>query len=140
MISQRTSRRRIAAGIIGLGLLVAPASASAGRLVATGHDADHHCGRDATGFPHLQCHFFQVGVDYVRAGAPDPTKPVLVLDRAKLDVVSSLDRVYGADAVPRTVIDPRSADFATAPITTDAYSAVIIASSAGDPNDPTPRD
>ncbi|MGI8730062.1 MAG: hypothetical protein ACR2LK_08760 [Solirubrobacteraceae bacterium] len=88
---------------------------------------------------HEQCHFFAVAVNYVRGGAPDPSKPVLVLDRGPLDVVTSLDRVYGS-AVPRTVIDPRSAEFSRLPITVDRYSAVIIASSKGEPGDPTPQD
>jgi len=117
-----------------------PATASAGRLIATGHDADHHCGRaDAVAGAHEQCHFFQVAVNYVRAGAPDPTKPVLVLDRGALDVVSSLDRAFGP-GLPRAVIDPRSPAFRAAPITTGLYSAVIIASSRGPANDPSPQD
>jgi hypothetical protein len=50
-----------------------PATPSAGRLIATGHDADQHCGRaDAVTGAHEQCHFFEVAVNYVRAGAPDP--------------------------------------------------------------------
>jgi hypothetical protein len=120
------------------------ASASAGRLIATGHDADHHCGRVTTepkdGDPHRQCHFVEVAVNYVRGGAPDPTKPVLVLDRGALDVVASLDRIYGPGVMPRTVIDPRSSQFASEPLTTDRYSAIIVASSGGDPEDPTQQD
>jgi len=45
---------------------------------------------------HEQCLFFAVAVNYVRGGAPDPSKPVLVLDRGPLDVVTSLNRVYGS--------------------------------------------
>jgi hypothetical protein len=121
-------------------MMLFPATASAGRLIATGHDADHHCGRD-TGVlgVHEQCHFFQVAVDYVRAGAPDPSKPVLVLDRGQLDAVKALDRVYGG-SVARDVIEPRSPIFGAVAITTANYSAVIIASSKGEPGDPTPQD
>jgi hypothetical protein len=108
-------------------------------LVASGHDSDHHCGRAAPNEPD-QCHFFRTALDYVRGGAPDPRKPVLVLDRAFLDVPSSLDRVYGPNVVPRTVIDPRSSAFMTAPITTDLYSAVVIASSRGRPEDKSQQD
>ena len=120
---------------------LAPGTASAGRLIATGHDADHHCGRvSSEPEAHRQCRFFKVALEYVRAGAPIPSKPVLVLDRGPLDVVTSLDRVYGRGVIPRRVIDPRSAAFRTAPITTSLYSAVIVASSKGTPNDATPQD
>ena len=119
----------------GLALGLSAGTASAGRLVATGHDSDHHCGREAQ----RQCHFFKVALEYVRAGAPDPSKPVLVLDRGALDVSLSLDRIYGPGVVPRTVIEPRSAAFTRAPITTALYSAVIVASSRGYA-DATPQD
>ena len=125
---------------IGALSLLPVGEASAGRLIATGHDADHHCGREDAEVRHVQCHFFQAAVEYLRAGAPDPSKPVLVLDRGKLDVVTSLDRIYGPGVVPRVVIDPRSAEFPPAPITTDRYSAVIVASSRGDKADATPQD
>ena len=117
------------------------AEAAAGRLIASGHDSDHHCGR-VSDEPeaHRQCHFFKVALEYVRSGAPDPRKPVLVLDRGALDVVRALDRIYGAGAIPRTVVDPRSAAFRSAPITTGLYSAVIIASSHGTTTDATPQD
>ena len=140
MLSHIAARKRTVVGIAAFGLLALPGSASAGRLIVTGHDVDHHCGRENIAYPHGQCHFFQVAVDYVRAGAPDPTKPVFVLDRGLLDVVTSLDRVYGPGGVPRVVFDPRGPEFAQAPITTDRYSAVIVASSGGDPDDPTPQD
>lgn len=119
--------------------LAVAAPAQAGRLVATGHDADHHCsGRDAKPG---HCTFFAKSLNYVRAGAPDPSKPVLVLDRGALDVVTTMDKAYGPGAVPRVVIDPRSEEFVTAPINTGLYSAVVIASSRpeGD-HDPIPQD
>ncbi len=145
-MNPKTSRiaQRVAVAAAAFCVVLPTATASAGRLVATGHDADHHCGRVTTapkdGPPHAQCHFVEVAVDYVRAGAPDPTKPVLVLDRGKLDVVASLDRIYGPGVVPRRVMSPRSTTFKNAPITTDRYSAIVIASSKGNPNDPTPQD
>jgi hypothetical protein len=135
-----TAGRRLAVLAVGALMLVAPATASAGRLIATGHDTDHHCGRVDAEVRHRQCHFFQVALEYLRAGAPDPAKPVLVLDRGQLDVVTSLDRIYGPGVVPRVVLDPRSAEFAQAAITTDLYSAIVVASSRGDKADPTPQD
>ena len=99
-----------------------PAPAQAGRLVVTGHDADLHCSGGS------QCHFVRVAVQYVRAGAPDPTKPVLVLDRGTLQFATALDLAFGAGALPRVVMDPRSAQFRSAPLTTSRYSAILVAS------------
>jgi hypothetical protein len=102
--------------------MLSPGSASAGRLLVTGHDADLHCSGGQ------QCHFVRVAVDYVRGGAPNPSRPVLVLDRLDLDFVQALDGAFGAGVVPRTVMDPRSPEFAGAPLTTSLYSAILIAS------------
>jgi hypothetical protein len=132
--------RRIAVVAAGACLVLPAGAASGARLVASGHDSDHHCGRAAPN-EREQCHFFRTALDYVRGGAPDPTKPVLVLDRAYLDVPASLDRIYGPNAVPRTVVDPRSSAFMVAPISTELYSAVVIASSRSDrPEDKTQQD
>jgi hypothetical protein len=104
----RTLVSCVAAGLI----LTAPAQA--GRVLATGHDADLHCAAQQ-----LQCHFLQVAVKYVRGGS---SKPVLILDRLDQDLV----RAVGG--VPHVVIDPRSTEFATTPIAADLYSAVLVAS------------
>lgn len=142
--SPRTARRIVVLAAA-ISVVLPVGSASAGRIIATGHDADHHCGRgekpaENGDIEYRQCNFFKVAVNFVRGGAPDPAKPVLVLDRGSLDAVAALDRVYGAGAVPRTVMAPRSNEFASTPITTDRYSAVVIASSAGDDKDTTPQD
>jgi hypothetical protein len=118
----------------------------AGRLVVTGHDADLHC-TGGSG-----CHFITVAVSWVRAAAPDPSKPVLILDRdpsggTSYQMETALDAAFPpAGSVPRVVMDPRSAAFAAAPLTTDNYSAILVASDttcggcdlntndAGDPN------
>jgi hypothetical protein len=117
--------RRLLPAVL-LALVVVPAPAHAGRLLVTGHDADFHCsgGPSATD----QCHFVEVAVRYVRGGAPDPNKPVLLLDRGNQDFVRALDNAFGAGALPRTVLDPRSPEFATTPINTTTYSAILIAS------------
>jgi hypothetical protein len=103
-------------------LLALAAPAYAGRLVVTGHDADLHC---AAGQP--QCHFVKVATEYVRGGAPNPSKPVLVLDRGANKLVTALDAAFGPGAVPRTVVDPRSG-FAGVSLTTSNYSAILVAS------------
>jgi hypothetical protein len=109
-------------------VLLPTATASAGRLIVTGHDADFHC---AGGGP--QCHFVEVAVKYVRDGAPNPALPVLVLDNGDpelggLQMVGALDSAFGAGVVQRVVVDPRSVEFATTPLTTDRFSAILIAS------------
>ena len=100
---------------------MAPAPASAGRILITGHDADLHCSGGQG------CHFVRVAVQYVRGGAPDPDKPVLILDRASLQLERALDNAF-TSRVPRQVMDPRSNEFANAPLTTDRYSAILVAS------------
>jgi uncharacterized repeat protein (TIGR01451 family) len=110
-------------------MVVLPATAAqAGRLIATGHDTDLHCSGGS------QCHFVEVATNYVRGGAPDPTKPVLVLDNdeanspGEYDVVEALDNAFGLGVVPRVVFEPQSPEWATEPLTTDRYSAIIVAS------------
>jgi hypothetical protein len=109
-----------------LAVVALPAPAWAGRLLVTGHDADLHC---AGAGP--QCHFVQIAVGYVRAGAPDPAKPVLILDKGSLQVGNALDSAFPpAGSVPRRVVDPQSAEFASLPLSTADFSAIIVASDA----------
>src|SRR4051794_8222280 len=93
-------------------VILPAASASAGRLLVTGHDSDLHCGQQGA-----QCHFVEVATDYVRGAAPDPSKPVLVLDRDDLDFDAALDNAFGPGTVPRVIMDPRSPEFAAEPLT-----------------------
>ena len=103
-------------------LLAAAPTALAGRVIVTGHDADLHC------VGGQQCHYINVAVSFVRAGAPDPSKPVLVLDRGALQVVTALDRAFPAGSVAREVVEPRSPAFASVTLSTSKYSAIIVAS------------
>ena len=121
--------RRLGLAVLGavLFLVVGAAPAAAGNLIVTGHDTDHHCAGTNTGAPG-QCHYVKVAVDYVRSGAPDPTKPVLVLDNRNNEMEQALDRAFGAGVVPRTVMSPRSPQFATAVLDINSYSAIIVAS------------
>src|SRR6516162_6148147 len=64
----------VAVGMFGVGLLAA-GMAFGGNIFLTGHDLDFHCAGGA-----LQCNALGIAMDIIRAGAPDPTKPVLVLD------------------------------------------------------------
>jgi len=111
--------------LAGLAFALLPvASASAGRMLVTGHDADFHCSGGA------QCHFVKTATDWVRAGAPDPTKPVLVLDSDDLDFPAALQMpdAFGTGGIPMVVMDPKSPEFMTEPLTTDRYSAILVAS------------
>ena len=107
--------------------LLAPGQALAGRLVATGHDADFHCSlsSDSTS---SQCHYVSIVVNFVRAGAPNPGLPVLVLDRGSLEMQKALNNAYGPGVMPMKVVDPRSPEFTTLPINVASYSAVLVAS------------
>jgi hypothetical protein len=124
-----TRTRCLVALVTALGVLALAPSASAGRLVESGHDIDFHCG----GSQNRQCHFVKVVVSYIRGGAPTPSKPLLVLDRDPTgtntpDVASAVNKAFGTGVVPMTVVDPRSAAFATTPIDTAHFSAIFIAS------------
>jgi hypothetical protein len=109
-------------------LALVPATAEAGRLVATGHDADLHCAGSTPTSSSSQCHYVQVVIGYVRAGAPNPSKPVLVLDRGSLQMQKALDAAFGAGAVPMKVVDPRSDEFKSLPINVSSFSAIAVAS------------
>ena len=94
------------------------------RRVVTGHDADFHCSEGA------QCHFVKTATDWVRGGAPDPSKPVLVLDTDDLDFPAALAQpeAFGPGGIQTVVMDPKSPQFAAEPLTTDRYSAILVAS------------
>ncbi|GAC1436526.1 MAG: hypothetical protein NVSMB51_08110 [Solirubrobacteraceae bacterium] len=112
----------LAVCVCALGLL--PADSLAGNLLATGHDADFHCGG-------AQCHYLATAVKYVRAGAPDPTKPVLIFDNAGNEVSHALDNATSSGfipMVPRVVVDPQSATFASTAFSVAMFSAIIVAS------------
>ena len=134
----RAARRLLVAGATLAATLGLAAPAQAGRLIVTGHDPDTHCALegDDTG----SCRFVEAGVDYVR-GTADATKPVLVLDRANNYWVTALRYAYrGQTAMPYQLVDPRSAEFASLPLTTDRYSAILVAASKDAVDDPTPSD
>jgi hypothetical protein len=116
------SRSLILAGLM---LLLLPAgSAWAGKVWATGHDADYHCNGGSASSTTNQCHYVLTAVNYVRSGAPDPTKKVLALDNLGLRLDSSLTSL----GIPHDTVDPRSAAFGTTPFSTDTYSAIAVAS------------
>jgi hypothetical protein len=116
----------LAAGV----MLAVPASASAGRLIVTGHDADRRCAQ-----LQQQCGFLRASIKYVRESAPNPKKPVLVLDRGALQLASSMRNRWGlasiaATAPPVRVVDPRSAAFQRMAIDVRRFSAIAVASDA----------
>jgi hypothetical protein len=128
-------RIHLLTALTALALLVPAGSASAGSLFVTGHDPDCHsgsslCSRDG------QTHFLRVAIDFVRRGAPDPTKPALVLacnsaDSNAIDLGAAINRNFTEQEVPRRIMCPTGPDFATEPLTTDRYSAVLVGSSCG---------
>jgi len=104
-------------------LALAPAPAPAGRLVVTGHDIDLHCSGHFE-----QCHFVDVALRYVRAGSPNPSLPVLIIDRPDLDVSRALDSTFGLGGVPIVIVDPRTEEFTALPLDPGAFSAIFVAS------------
>lgn len=111
-----------------IAFLLPVSGALAGNFLATGHDADLHCssGQD-------QCHYVATAVQFVRSGAPDPSRKILVLDNSSLEVGTALDDAASQGltaAVPRDVVDPSSPAFASLPLDVNTYSAIVIASDA----------
>jgi Putative metal-binding motif len=105
-------------------LCAAPAALAGGRLLETGHDADWRCSVVGT-----QCHFLRVAVTYVRNGAPDPSRKLLVLDDADLYMRQALINAYGPGILSQMdVMAPQSAQFANAALTPIVYSAIVVAS------------
>jgi hypothetical protein len=115
-------RRALCLAVVVFGLVPAT-PAVAGNFLATGHDGDFHCSQQT-----LQCHYVSTAVNFVRSGAPTPSKPVLVLDTAANEVGIALDDAFGVGVVPRTRVAPTDPAFATLPLTTANYSAIIVAS------------
>lgn len=118
-----------AASVAVLVLAVAPASASAGRLIVTGHDADRRCAQ-----LDQQCGFLKTAIKYVRETAPNARTPVLVLDRGPKQLAAALRRAwsngYSYSGPKLRVVDPRSSTFAGLAIDTKHFSAIAIASDA----------
>ena len=106
-------------------LLIAPAAASAGNLIVTGHDADTHCGRGDVRYSE-QCGFVGAAVKFARKGAPDSRKPVLVLTNDEKQAAAAVDR--GAPGTPKVVVDPSSSQFPMTPLSTNNFSAIVIGS------------
>ena len=109
-------------------VLVLPAQAFGGRLIATGHDADSHCsGYDGPG----QCHFVQAAVAYVRGGAPVPSRPLVVLDCSIGGNVSKALVNAAVPGGPHQVVCPTAnvAGFNALRLSTATFSGMLVGSS-----------
>jgi hypothetical protein len=122
-ISPSKLLRLLPATLVALAL-VPTAPAQAGRLVATGHDADLHCQPSALD----QCHFIQVALNYVRATAPDPAKPLLLLDCPNGYLTRAINAAGAGTG--HTTLCPSDPAFAADAITTSKYSALVVGSDA----------
>lgn len=112
-----------AAAVVAIAALPAGALAG-GRLIETGHDADWECAVAGR-----QCHFIQAAVRYVRNGAPDPSKKVLLIDDAGLQMRAAIVAAFGPDIASQLdVVDPKSPAFAGATLSPSVYSAIVVAS------------
>jgi hypothetical protein len=120
-------RRFVLAFLVTLAVLPV-ASASAGRLVATGHDADSHCsGQD---FTSGQCHFIQVAINYVRGGAPSPGRPLLLIDCSGPGYVATAVANAGAGTGHTTMCPSTNpSGFAGTRFSVSQFSAVVVGSS-----------
>jgi putative metal-binding protein len=122
----RHAERWVVVGLTTALIVLMPGTAAArgGRLLETGHDVDWRCAVGAT-----QCHFVRVAVRYVRNGAPDPSRPILVLDGADLQMRTALLNAFGNGFVNQMqVVSPRSSTFSALPLSPAHYSAIVVAS------------
>jgi hypothetical protein len=108
--------------------LIAPGQALGGRLIATGHDADSHCsGVDGAG----QCHFVATAVNYVRGGAPNPSRQMLLLDCSSGGNVARALANAGIGGTNQVVCPSANVPaFNALALTTGNYSAIVVGSSA----------
>jgi hypothetical protein len=110
-----------------LTLWLSVSTATAGRLIETGEVADVSCDTN----PLLGgCHFLRVALDYVRSGAPNPSKPVLVFDAGTDQTVSAILAAYGGSPpfAVESVTPSAIPNFRTFGLTTDNFSAIVVAS------------
>src|SRR5436190_2202205 len=105
--------------LVAVAALVLAPPAFAGRLIESGHDADYHC----INLGGNECGFVEASLNYLRAGAPDPARPILVLDRGGLLAAHAVNKVYGGcPGSTCTVVDPRNPSFTTTAIDTGGFS------------------
>ena len=104
-------------------VLAFPASASAGRLIVTGHDADRRCA-----LMDQECGFLKATIRYVR----ESSKPVLVLDHGTKQLAVAIRKAwtsgYSYKGPKVVVVDPRA--LKRGQISVKRYSVVAIASDA----------
>ena len=118
---RRVTLLTLTLALVALGALPT-ASAWAGRVLVTGHDADLHCSGGS--IDSGQCHYVAVAVAYARGGAPVPTRKVLAIDNGGLVLDSSLTSL----GIPHDTVDPSSPAFAGTALNTNTYSAILVAS------------
>lgn len=120
-------RRLVVILTLALALVFGLAStAQAGRGFFTGHDADDHCN-----FKEPQCQLLKVAVDYAISGAPDRSKPLLLI-ACSGTLLGGVTNAYAPAAPPATSVVCPSKDpaaFNALRITTGTYSAIVVGSS-----------
>jgi hypothetical protein len=143
---KRPSGRLLLCSALALVALAAvfAASAQAGsRELVNGFDNDYHCTSSADAADGV-CKWFNAAIPWIRGGAPDPAKPVLVLDRdgtTDPDCASACNNADSAHSIEldtalsvafpgiaKQLVDPRSPEFAALPLDVAHYSAMVVAS------------
>lgn len=127
-------RTRAAAPLMVLmAALTGPVPAHAGRVLATGHPLDRACAAAGTSTPEGGCHALRVTTDWVRGTAPDPSKPLLLLQPSNGSLQAALSPAWPGTSPPSVqVLDPSSTYALQVPITPEAFSAVLVASDGPD--------
>lgn len=108
------------AAVLAAGMLMA-GTALAGNVVITGHDSDFHAARTGSAVAPPQV---QAMVNFARAGAPDPTKKVLIFDSSDNDLSVALTSL----GIIHDVIDASAGVPSAALFDVSIYSAIGVAS------------
>jgi hypothetical protein len=130
---KNSMKRHIYLAILVAGCLLVAMPSFAGNIYLTGHDIDFHCALQSAP---TSCNAFKIAFNLGRAGAPNPAKPVLFLDQGcnsegctpGSNETAMAANNAGIPSTSYTVVDPSSAGFATLPLTTANYSAILFAS------------
>lgn len=136
-----------ALALVALAAVFASSAQAGSRELVNGFDNEYHCtsADDATVG---ECLYFNTMMPWIRGGAPDPSKPILVLDRDGstdpdcadacnnagptdthiIALDNSLNLAFGPGGVAKQLVDPRSPEFASLPLDVAHYSAIVVAS------------
>ncbi len=111
--------------VVGMMLLLASTNMFAGNIWLTGHDYDFHCQWQSG----AQCASFGTAASFAAAGAPDPSKPILIVDNTNgVSGSPTGEAEFSATHQGLTFVGMTSSAFTGATLSVSDYSAIVFAS------------